>query len=198
MKLNWAERLVVNNPLRVMEQGFEIRWMKRVQELTPDSLVLEVGCGRGAGAGLILGEFHPKAIHAMDLDLKMIRMGNRFLSAEEKSKISMYVGDVLNLPYADNVLDAVFDFGVLHHVPDWQGALREITRVLKPGGIFYVEELYPTLYQNFITKHILLHPTENRFGSRDFKEALTAAKLSLKDSLEVWGVGILAVLAKEN
>jgi ubiquinone/menaquinone biosynthesis C-methylase UbiE len=109
----------------------------------------------------------------------------------------MYVGDVLHLPYCDSRLDAVFDFGVLHHVPDWRSALSEVCRVLKPGGVFYVEELYPTLYQNFITKHILLHLTEDRFGSRDFRKSLAAAGLSLIDSLEVKGVGLLALLVKE-
>ncbi|MGV8074081.1 MAG: hypothetical protein AB2L11_05960 [Syntrophobacteraceae bacterium] len=59
MKFNWAERWVVNNPSRVFQQGFEIRWMKKVWPLRPDSTVIEIGCGRGAGAGLILDEFQP-------------------------------------------------------------------------------------------------------------------------------------------
>lgn len=197
MKLNWAERLVVNNPCRVMEQRFEIRWLKKTLPLPPESVVLEIGCGRGAGASLILKEFQPAAIHAMDLDWKMIRLGKRFLSSREKKSIFMYVGDVLHLPYEDGSLDAVFDFGVLHHVPDWRSAVSEICRILKPGGTFYVEELYPTLYQNFITRHILLHPTEDRFGSRDFRDTLAASGLHMVDSLEVKGVGLLAVLVKE-
>jgi ubiquinone/menaquinone biosynthesis C-methylase UbiE len=180
-----------------MEQRFEIRWLKRTLPLQPESVVLEIGCGRGAGASLILKEFQPAAIHAMDLDWKMIRLGKRFLSSREKNSIFMYVGDVLHLPYGDGSLDAVFDFGVLHHVPDWRSAVSEICRILKPGGTFYVEELYPTLYQNFITRHILLHPTEDRFGSRDFQAALAVAGLNRVDSLEVKGVGLLAVLVKE-
>ena len=108
------------------------------------------------------------------------------------------MGDVLRLPYKDEDLDAVFAFGVLHHVPDWQAALGEIARVLKTGGTYFLEEIYPTLYQNFITKHILLHPRENRFLSQDLKEAMKKAHLHLESRLEIEKIGILGVLVKEN
>jgi ubiquinone/menaquinone biosynthesis C-methylase UbiE len=196
MKLNWAERLVVNNPGRAMEQGFLIRWMRRAMPLEEGLTILEVGCGRGAGAGLILEEFRPAELHAMDLDIRMIRKAGRYLSRRHQEKTTLYTADALHLPYRDGTLDVVFGFGVLHHVPDWQAALAEIARVLKTGGVYFIEELYPTLYQNFITRHILLHPTENRFRSRDFREALAAARFQVKDSLEVKAVGILAVCVK--
>ena len=96
----------------------------------------------------------------------MIRKAHDYLSPEKRNGISFFVGDVVRLPYQDRTMDAVFGFGVLHHIPDWQGALAEIVRVLKPGGIYFFEELYPTLYQNIITRHILLHPTDNRFRSQ--------------------------------
>jgi ubiquinone/menaquinone biosynthesis C-methylase UbiE len=198
MKLNWAERLVVNNPGRAFEQGFEIRWMKRAIHLQEGLTILEVGCGRGAGAGLILREFRPSVLHAMDLDFDMIRKAHRYLSSEQKRRISLYAADALHLPHKDSTLDAVFGFGVLHHVPDWQAALSEISRVLKPGGVYFVEELYPTLYQNFITRHILLHPSENRFNSRDLKVALEASHFSIHDALEVKMVGVLGVCIKTS
>ncbi len=49
MKLNWAERLVVNNPVRVMIQRRIIKWIKGVTRITPQARVLEIGCGRGPG-----------------------------------------------------------------------------------------------------------------------------------------------------
>ena len=42
----------------------------------------------------------------------------------------------LNLPFADNTFDKVICSEVLEHIPDYRGALREIERVLKPGGLF--------------------------------------------------------------
>ena len=35
----------------------------------------------------------------------------------------------------------MFDFGIIHHVPQWRRALAEVARVLKPGGRFYAEEV---------------------------------------------------------
>ena len=196
MKLNWAERLVVNNPGRVFEQRTEIRWLQKRRPLPPGALVLEVGCGRGAGAGLILEGFQPAAVHAMDLDWEMIKRAKKYLSSGQRERIFMHTADVARLPYRDEVFDAVFGFGVLHHVPDWQSGLAELARVLKTGGCYYLEELYPTLYQNFITRHILLHPEKNRFTSSDLKAALSAAHLSLAGALEFRPVGILAILVK--
>ncbi len=196
MKLNWAERLVVNNPGRVFEQRAEIRWLQRRMPLKPGALILEVGCGRGAGAGLILKEFQPTAIVAMDLDFRMIKRAEKYLSSSQKERIFMQTADVAQLPYGDGVFDAVFGFGVLHHVPDWQRGLAELARVLKTGGSYYMEELYPGLYQNFITRHILLHPEENRFTSSDLKGTLNTVHLSITEAFECKAIGILATLVK--
>ncbi|MHC1742059.1 MAG: class I SAM-dependent methyltransferase [Syntrophobacteraceae bacterium] len=196
MKLNWAERWVVNNPLRVLEQSAQVRWMKGVAPLEPGARVLEVGCGRGAGASLVLEAFEPESVFATDLDVEMIRKARRYLTASQKVPIQLATADASSLPFRSTAFDAVFVFGVLHHVPDWRSGLAEIARVLKPGGLLYIEELYPTLYQNCITRHILLHPTEDRFGSADFKSALQAQGFSFVGMREVKLVGILAVLRK--
>ena len=134
----------------------------------------------------------------MDLDFLMIKRAYRYLEAEERQKISFYTADALDLPHGDGVFDAVFGFGVLHHVPDWQSALGEISRVLKPGGTYFIEELYPSLYQNFITRHILLHPEQNRFRSAELRNALAEAGFSVHSCLELKLFGILAVLVKEG
>jgi ubiquinone/menaquinone biosynthesis C-methylase UbiE len=196
MKLNWAEMLVVNNPSRVVQQRFEIGWMKKRMPLAPGGVFLEIGCGRGAGAELISAEFSPGLLCAMDLDPKMIKRAFRYLGPEKRRSISFFSADALSLPHPDAIFDAVFGFGVLHHVPDWQSSLAEIRRVLKPGGTYFLEELYPSLYQNFITRHILLHPTQNRFRSDDLKSALASGGFSIHSCLELKMLGILAVLRK--
>jgi ubiquinone/menaquinone biosynthesis C-methylase UbiE len=196
MKLNWAERWVVNNPSRVFQQGLEIQWLRRRMPLQPHARVLEVGCGRGAGAGLILKEFQPRTVHAMDLDLEMIKRAVHYLPSRYKDLIFLHAGDVTQLPYRDGLFDAVFGFGVLHHVPDWRRGMAEIARVLKTGGHYFMEELYPSLYQNFITRHVLLHPEKDRFSSRDLKTALEGAGLAFVDARELKLVGILALLVK--
>jgi ubiquinone/menaquinone biosynthesis C-methylase UbiE len=198
VKLNWAERLVVNNPVRVMIQRGIIKWIKGVTRIAPQARILEIGCGRGAGACLIQAEFHPATLHAFDLDLRMIRMAGRYLKAESRDEICLYVGDAMTLPYRDEVLDAVFGFGVLHHVPDWRAGVREIARVLKPGGIYFLEEFYPQFYQNFLARRLFLHPEHDRFYSHDLKAALAGAGFELRGRLEQKMLGILAVAIKQD
>ncbi len=198
MKLNWAERWAVNNPSRPLQQGLEIRWLRKKAQLIPAAMVLEIGCGRGAGARLIKKKFQPRILQAMDLDILMIQKAQQYLSPAQKEGISFYVGDVIRLPYRNGTLDAIFGFGILHHVLDWQGALGEIARVLKPGGVFFMEELYPSLYQNFVTKHVLLHPRKNRFLSEGLKEALRDQNLHLDDFREHPKIGILGISIKRT
>jgi ubiquinone/menaquinone biosynthesis C-methylase UbiE len=198
MKLNWAERWVVNNPMRVLEQSRQVRWFRKVRPLRPSDIVLEVGCGRGAGAVLTLRELGPARVYAMDLDFGMIRRAMKYVSAEQRHRIAFYTGDLEHLPHEEAILDAVFCFGVLHHVPNWRGAIAEISRILKPGGTLYLEELYPALYQNVVTKHILAHPAEDRFRSDDLRQALTSFNFEMLDSLELRWIGILTVLTKKE
>jgi ubiquinone/menaquinone biosynthesis C-methylase UbiE len=198
MKLNWAERLVVNNPVRVMIQRLLIKWLKSVTRIPPQAQVLEIGCGRGAGACLIQEEFQPARLHAFDLDHRMILQAGKYIPGRHRDHITLYVGDALKLPYRDGVLDAIFGFGVLHHLPDWRGGVREIARVLKPGGLYCLEEFYPPFYQNFLARRLFLHPEHDRFYSPDLDRALTEAGLAVQNRLEQKMLGILAVASKRN
>ena len=48
--------------------------------------------------------------------------------------IRLWTGDVTPIPTPTATYDAVFDFGILHHVTEWRCALAEVARVLRPGG----------------------------------------------------------------
>lgn len=198
MKLNWAERWVVNNPIRVFQQHIEIKWLLQMMPLKTGAIILEVGCGRGAGARLIHKAFKPSQLHILDLDIKMIQGAKTYLSGSTKDIMTMYVADSIDLPFKSDGLDALFGFGFLHHVPNWRRALSEIARVLKSGGVYYMEELYPSLYQNVITKRILLHPEHDRFTSKDLRTELDAAGLRLINSFELKKMGILGVATKSD
>ena len=149
MKLNWAERLVVNNPVRVMIQRRIIKWIKGVIRISPQSRVLEIGCGRGAGACLIQAEFHPASLHAFDLDQRMIRLAGRYLKAESEDKIFLYVGDASTLPYRDGVLDAVFGFGVLHTCRIGGGACGKSPGCSSPAAFTSWRSFIPNSIRTF-------------------------------------------------
>jgi SAM-dependent methyltransferase len=93
--------------------------------------VLDVGCGQGidaieyarAGADLT----------GIDLTPRHVELARRNLEALGL-EADIVEGDGEQLPFADETFDRVSSNGVLHHTPDIDAALREIHRVLKPGG----------------------------------------------------------------
>jgi ubiquinone/menaquinone biosynthesis C-methylase UbiE len=197
MKINLAERLMVNNPIRSLIQKYLINWSKQAMAISAQASILEIGCGRGEGARRLFEEFRPAVLHAMDVDLQMIRQALKRLSELHKTKICLYLGDAMQLPYRNEVFDAVFGFGVIHHIPDWRGALTEISRVLKPGGVYFIEEFYPPLYLNFLAKRIFRHPEQDRFYSHDLKLHLREVNLHLEQVMEMKKFGILGVCRKK-
>jgi len=197
VKCNWAERWVVNNPFRVVEQRIEIKKLRRMRPLEPGFTALEIGCGRGAGAGIILDTFRPRIIYTTDLDVDMLDRAREYVRPEKMGRIRLVAADGSSLPFKTGSLDAVFGFGVLHHIPDWRRAIGEAARVLKAGGIYFFEELYPAVYQNFITKHILAHPREDRFRGCDLRDALGVAGFSLGRYSEWKDLGIVGAAVKE-
>jgi len=78
------------------------------------------------------------------------------------------VGSVEELPFPNEYFDAVFDFGMLHHVVDWQAGVAEIRRVLKPSGLFFFEEVTREALNRWVYRTFLDHPTENRFNEAEF------------------------------
>jgi len=197
MKVNWPERLWVNSPLRFFIQQRETRFFERLRNLAPGARCLEIGCGHGAGARIILKTFQPSRLDGLDVDPVMIRLASRRQPQWTIDRLQFLVGDAQQLPYADGSMEAVFNYGIIHHLEDWEQGIREICRVLKRGGGFYFEEIYPALYANAITRRLLEHPTENRFHGPEYRAALQKGGLRLLPGYKETRFAILGVAVKE-
>jgi len=92
----------------------------------PRGSVLEVGCGPGTLAKR-LREDHDVSLYAIDLSERMVDLARGL-------GVNARVGDVQALPFADASFDCVIAAWMLYHVPDLDLGLREIRRVLRPGG----------------------------------------------------------------
>lgn len=89
-----------------------------------DQQVLDMGCGSGRYSTAIK-RLGAKKVTAIDLgDGKKIPWDG----------VEYHHASALDLPFADNIFDIVFCNGVLHHTPDRVKGMREMHRVLKPGG----------------------------------------------------------------
>ncbi len=124
--------------------GFETIDFRRFQ-LENGDLVLDVGCGEGRhtlSAYLLSGT--NIRLHAIGLDLGATDLQTaqtRFADMDQQNprkQVSFVRGSAMTLPFADASVDKVICSEVLEHLPDYQGALQEIKRVLKPGGLLAI------------------------------------------------------------
>jgi len=185
MNVNFPERIWCNSRLRQVVQRREVGFWKRLaggDSAAAGGRMLEIGCGNGAGALLLLEAFAPRELHALDSDPAMLRLASRRRDRhpEGRRRLALLLGDAQHLPFPDASMDTACNFGIIHHLEDWRQGIRELARVLKPGGSFYFEEIFPPLYANFLMKRLVLHPTENRFHGPEFKGALAESGLELQ------------------
>ena len=186
MLLNRVEYVLMNNPVRAaIQRHFEARRLLRMGGAMRGGRALEIGCGRGVGTELILDVFGAEAVDAFDLDPRMVALARRRL-LPRSSRVRQWVGDASAIAAADESYDAVFDFGIVHHIPDWRRALAEVHRVLKPGGRFYAEEVLRPFIVHPITRRLLEHPLTDRFDTAGLLVGIEAAGLIPVASEELW------------
>jgi ubiquinone/menaquinone biosynthesis C-methylase UbiE len=121
---------------------------------------------------ILLEQFGAGQVYGLDLDPQQIRRAQQRFAGKSEGRVVLAVGSVDKLPFPDEYFDAVFDFGMLHHVVDWQAGVAEIQRVLKPSGRFFFEEVTRAALNRWIYRTFLDHPTENRFSETEFMAEL--------------------------
>lgn len=94
--------------------------------------VLEVGVGMGADHAEWARNF-PGSLTGVDLTPRAIGHTKTRLAILDRTS-QLLVGDAENLPFRSESFDIVYSWGVLHHSPDTAKAIREVHRVLRPGG----------------------------------------------------------------
>lgn len=100
--------------------------------LRSDSVVIDVGCGPGNFTGWFGAEVSPDGLAVgVDASRSMLR---RAVVGNSGLNVAYLRGDAANLPFADGVADAVSCLAALYLINDPFEAVRELARVLKPGG----------------------------------------------------------------
>lgn len=122
----WYER-ERHQPYHRMVDDLEVELVERFAR---GKSVLEVGCGTGLLLGRVAQFAH--TAHGIDLSTGMLaRARARGLQVAQASATA--------LPFDDASVDVAYSFKVLAHVPDIAGALREMARVVRPGGYVLAE-----------------------------------------------------------
>ena len=112
------------------------RWVFDGLDLPANANILDVGCGPGDLWAGNLDRMPPGwNVTLTDASDGMLRETRSKLG--EDGRFAFRVADVRDLPFADHSFDAVVANHMLHHLPDTDEALAEISRVLEPGGVLH-------------------------------------------------------------
>ncbi|MGB3605057.1 MAG: methyltransferase domain-containing protein [Gordonia sp. (in: high G+C Gram-positive bacteria)] len=127
----------------------------RLDKILPDAPLpyghaMELGCGTGFFLLNLMQSGVATKGSVTDLSPGMVKVALR--NAENLGlDVDGRVADAESIPYPDNTFDLVVGHAVLHHIPDVEKSLREVLRVLKPGGRF-VFAGEPSTYGDFYAR----------------------------------------------
>jgi ubiquinone/menaquinone biosynthesis C-methylase UbiE len=121
-------------------------WESFLEILAPTNTdrILDLGAGDCKNALLVLEASKGAEICAIDPNEKKIAAARR-----DRPSVKSSVGSAEDIPFPDSHFDKVYSTLALHHFADLGRALREIARVLRPGGSFVVLELEPDSFNGW-------------------------------------------------
>ncbi|MCH2100811.1 MAG: class I SAM-dependent methyltransferase [Planctomycetes bacterium] len=184
MLLNRFERLIVNQPLRPLTQRWiEAPPLRRLGAKLRGKQVLEIGCGQGEGQRILRHDFGARCVVGCDLDGRQLRRARRRRFADEQ--LQWIQADAEALPFASEGFDAVVSFNALHHVPNWDAALMEARRVLRPGGQLLLLETMRGFLEFPPMRRLMEHPREGRFDADQLCHAVQEAGFELRGTRSI-------------
>lgn len=140
----WEKGLVAGKEQR---GNFEtnISFIEKLDLLKPDCKILEIGCGIGSIVNyLTLKGFD---VVGTDISSKAINYGRK-----KYPETTLEVVPAEHLPYSNNAFEVVLSFDLFEHIADTEQHIKEVKRVLKPGGYYlfqtpnkYFNAIYETL-----------------------------------------------------
>lgn len=159
---------------RVISFGIDVKWRKKVVNIVKESspnTILDIATGTGDLA-IALASTNANKIIGLDISSGMLEVGKQKVTKKGlENRIEMVWGDSENMPFEDNAFDAITVAFGIRNFETLENGLKEILRVLKPGGRFVIlETSVPTKtpYRQgygFYTKYIL--PIIGRVFSKD-------------------------------
>jgi ubiquinone/menaquinone biosynthesis C-methylase UbiE len=133
----------------VHSQGQDLVTLAELSAKAAVDQVLDLGCGAGHASFAVAP--HVRSVIAYDLSDRMLQVVNNEAKQRGLTNISTTLGPAEHLPFADQSFDWICTRYSAHHWQDLQMALGEAFRVIKPGGLFYANDVCSTSHPLFDT-----------------------------------------------
>lgn len=155
-----------------------VSWRKKTMELMrvkPNSSALDVCCGTADWTIMLREAVGPNgSVTGLDFSENMLHVGQEKVAKLGYDNVTLLHGNAMELPFADNSFDYVtIGFG-LRNVPDYMQVLKEIYRVLRPGGEFAcLDTSHPTIpgwKQLFNLYFRFVMPAFGKLFAKSYKE----------------------------
>lgn len=141
MKMGNLEKQFINSPSHSRQVSQHAERLLTLIDVKAGQTYLDVGCGNGAAAIYLAQKYHLD-VTGIDVDPDQIRLAQA--QSQGLANVRFLAIDGTRLPFETGEFDVVFTNKVTHHIPDWEAALIEMLRALKPGGyLIYADLIYP-------------------------------------------------------
>ena len=166
--------------------------------------ILDIGCGTCVFGFRVAAQSPSSNIFCVDLSHEMAQRAKVKLDrlrhlAEERGTIRITLGDSEHLPFADSTIDYVTCANSFHHYPHQERVVREMHRVLKPGGMaLIVDGCKDTLHGRFIFDLLvaLVEGDIRHLSAGEFREIFTRCGFSsIRQKTHLRGIPILLTAA---
>jgi SAM-dependent methyltransferase len=135
LDLGYPPTLVARIPSTIRERFVGVGNPFVLGEVRPGEAVLDLGCGAGFDVFIAAQLVGPMGrVAGVDLSPEMLAVANAGRIEADLPPIEFREAAIETLPFPDASFDVALSNGVLNLIPDKPAALREIVRVLKPGG----------------------------------------------------------------
>lgn len=135
------EKQFVNSASHSQQVSNHAEKLLKLVDFKAGQKYLDVGSGNGAAPIYLAQKYHLN-VTGIDVDSEQIQLAQENSQALNNARFLTVSGT--QLPFDDGEFDIVATNKVTHHIPNWEEALAEMVRVLKPNGYFiYADLVYP-------------------------------------------------------
>lgn len=129
--------------------------IKGLISLDENSNILDLGCGSNGIFAIPAAKMGINSF-GVDLSSNALKRLNKRIEKISQIKIKLYQANMVGeLPFKDNIFDAVLSTGTICHIKDLDKTISEIERVTKPGGVVYIQSFLNKFHPSHLPYHLI-------------------------------------------